>query len=82
MSSLEKDKTRILHILQAIEFIEEFVKNSNAKSFVKDHLVQSAVIRQCEIMGEAAGNISDTLKKKFPEIEWTEIKGLRNLLDS
>ncbi|HKR04729.1 MAG TPA: HepT-like ribonuclease domain-containing protein [Bacteroidia bacterium] len=80
MSSLERDKVRIQHVLQAIKYVEEFVKDSDVKSFIKDYLLQSAVIRQFEIIGEAANNISKETGNKFPEVAWGEIKGFRNLL--
>ena len=80
MSNKDKDEVRIKHILQAIKYIEEFVKDSQLKSFVKNYLLQSAVVRQFEIIGEAANNISNNLKEKFPEIKWAQIKRFRNLL--
>lgn len=80
MSVNERDKVRLHHILQAIEFAEEFVAKSDLKLFVKDYLLQSAVVRQFEIIGEAAGNISEELKARYPEVKWMEIKGFRNLL--
>ena len=42
--------------------------------------MQSACIRQLEIIGEAANYISDEAKNMFNDIEWREIVGLRNLL--
>ena len=80
MSEFEKDKVRLQHILQAISFIDEFVKGIELKSFISDHLVQSAVVRQFEIIGEATNNISESLKTKYPEVQWKEIKGFRNFL--
>ena len=80
MSTNDRDKIRVQHILQAIAYVEEFVKNNDAKSFVKNYLLQSAVVRQFEIIGEAIGNISDGVKSKYPEVEWMKIKGFRNLL--
>ena len=80
MSGADRDKTRIQHVLQAIAYVEEFVKDSTPKLFVSDYLLQPAVVRQFEIIGEAVGNISEEIKEKFPEIEWNEIKGFRNFL--
>jgi uncharacterized protein with HEPN domain len=80
MSVNERDTVRLQHILQAIEFVEEFIAKADLKLFIKDYLLQSAVVRQFEIIGEAAGNTSEELKSKYPEVKWNEIKGFRNLL--
>jgi len=80
MKKNEKDFVRIRHIEQAIQLIEEFVKGVPAGEFLKDLLRQSAVIRQLEIIGEAASNISEVIKKECPDIEWDKIKGFRNLV--
>ena len=80
MSTNDRDKIRVQHILQAISYVEEFVGKEDAKSFVKNYLIQSAVVRQFEIIGEAIGNISDDTRNKYPEVEWIKIKGFRNLL--
>jgi len=40
----------------------------------------SAVIREFEIIGEAAGKLSDALKYRYPEVNWKDIKDFRNIL--
>lgn len=39
-----------------------------------------AVVRNLEIIGEAARNLSDEIRQSFPEIEWKKIVGMRNIL--
>jgi uncharacterized protein with HEPN domain len=51
------------HILDAIERIEEYVLDMDEMTFLGSKLVQDAVIRNFEIIGEA----SDSIEKKFPE---------------
>ncbi len=43
-------------------------------------MVQDAVIKNFEILGEAAYHISDELKEKYDTIEWKKIEGLRHVL--
>lgn len=38
-----------------------------------------ACIKQLEIIGEASGHISDEMKMQFSEIEWSQIRGMRNI---
>ena len=43
-------------------------------------MVVDAVVRNFEIIGEAAKNIPDQIKEKYPEIPWKKMYGLRNLI--
>jgi uncharacterized protein with HEPN domain len=51
------------HILEAIERIEEYVSELDEMAFLENKLVQDAVIRNFEVIGEASNNI----EKRFPE---------------
>lgn len=53
----------LAHILEAIQRIEEYVSNIDEVAFLSNKLVQDAVIRNFEIIGEASNNI----EKHFPE---------------
>jgi uncharacterized protein with HEPN domain len=53
----------LTHILEAIERIEEYVLDLDEKHFLVNKLVQDAVIRNFEVIGEASNNI----EKRFPE---------------
>jgi uncharacterized protein with HEPN domain len=50
------------------------------KDFVGNHLIQDGVIRQLEIMGEAAKRLSNEIKDKYSEIPWRDITGMRDKL--
>lgn len=80
MKSDKTDLVRLKHILEAIELIEEFCHGLDYNKFQNDKMVQSAVIRQFEIIGEAAANISGELKSDHAQVEWRKIKGFRNVL--
>ena len=67
-------------ILDSRNAIQEFVKGLSFEEFCRDRKTCSAVIREFEIIGEAVGKISDTLKQKHPNIEWQDMKDFRNLL--
>lgn len=70
----------IKHIEDSIKDLESFVKEMSKKDFLKNKIIQSAVIRQIEVIGEATKNISDNFKKKYPKIEWKIISGMRDKL--
>jgi uncharacterized protein with HEPN domain len=67
-------------ILDAISQIQQYMVNCNQKAFTSDRKTQDAVVRNLEIIGEAARALPDDLKEAAPEIDWQKIVGLRNIL--
>lgn len=75
-----RDYLKVKDILKAIQLITAFVENQDFATFAKSDLLQSAVIRQFEIIGEAAGKISQIAQQTFSNVQWSSIKSFRNLL--
>jgi uncharacterized protein with HEPN domain len=67
-------------ILQAINRIEAYTKGVSYEAFHGNNLVQDAVVRNLEIIGEAVKHIPEGLQKQYPDIEWKKIAGLRDIL--
>lgn len=67
-------------ILAAISKIQEYTADLDYSAFIKDSKTQDAVVRNLEIIGEAAGRLPETVRLEAPEIEWRKIVGLRNIL--
>lgn len=65
-------------ILESIELIKEYTKEMNLDSFRNDRKTIDAVVRNLEIIGEAARNIPDEIKDRYQEIDWRGMIGLRN----
>ena len=77
----KKDDTIfIIHILDCIRNIEEYSKGLDEKSFLKNKIVQDAVLRNFEVIGEASKNISEEFKKLHQEIPWRKMAGMRDKL--
>lgn len=74
------DRLYLADILDAVNSIEDFVRDMDHNAFVGDRKTRSAVIRELEVIGEAAGRISNELKALHPDIDWRTIKDLRNIL--
>ncbi len=70
----------IKHILGAIEKIEKYTKNVTKAQFLEKSLIQDAVIRQIEIIGEASKLVSNKIKSKNTKIPWKDIAGMRDKL--
>jgi len=67
-------------ILEAIVQIRKYVSAMDYESFLQDRKTQDAVVRNLEIIGEAAGRIPENVRHTGNETEWRKIVGLRNLL--
>jgi uncharacterized protein with HEPN domain len=50
----------------------------NQDAFVKDEKTVDSVVRNLEIIGEAANRLPQTFKNQFPDMEWPKIIGLRH----
>ena len=68
------------HMLLALSRIEELLTRTDREEFDRDWVVQDALIRELEIIGEAAGRVSPELNRSHPEVPWKEIMGLRHKL--
>lgn len=75
-----RDEAFIEHIAEAIERIEKYTKDINYNKFEEDEIRQDAVIRQMEILGEAAKRVSEELKKKYTDVPWQDAAGMRDKL--
>lgn len=73
-------KVYLTDILEAIRKIEKYTGNLSFDDLANDELVQDAVVRNLEIIGEAVKNIPVEIRNKKPEIEWQKIAGLRDIL--
>ena len=67
-------------IKTAITSIDEFIEGLDFNQFKVDDKTSSAVIRKFEIIGEATKNIPEVIRKKYPEIPWKDIAGMRDKL--
>jgi uncharacterized protein with HEPN domain len=77
---MKSDLPYLKHMFDAITRIEKFRGGLKREEFMENEVVQSAVVRQLEIIGEAAKRISDKTKRSRPEIPWKRIAGMRDRL--
>jgi len=65
-------------IWEAIEKVERYVSGLRHDDFVTDEKTVDSVVRNLEIIGEAANRLPESFTSQHPEIEWRQIIGLRN----
>jgi uncharacterized protein with HEPN domain len=68
------------HILEAIEKIDRYTDDITVHEFVDNELIQDAVIRNFEIIGEASKNVSNEFREKYTSIPWKKMSGMRDIL--
>ena len=76
---MRDDKAYLLHIAECLARVEEYVAGGR-HSFMESTLVQDAVMRNLQILGESAGRLSEETKAGRPQVDWRGIVGLRNVL--
>ena len=67
-------------MLQAARRLQEFTVGVFFEAYLESVLLQSAVERQLEILGEAARRISEASRQEHPEIPWSSVIGQRNVI--
>jgi len=73
-------KTYIEDILTAIRKIEKYCSGITKQELIENEMVQDAVVRNLEVIGEAVKKIPDDFKSSYAEISWRKIAGLRDIL--
>lgn len=67
-------------ILESCNKIRRYTDGMSFDEFVSDLKTQDAVIRNFEIIGEAAKRLPENIKSRFEGIEWVKLIGFRNIL--
>jgi uncharacterized protein with HEPN domain len=65
-------------ILEAAAKIEHYTKNLSRDDFVSNSMVVDAVVRNLEIIGEAAKNVPAEVQNKLQNVPWKKLAGIRN----
>jgi uncharacterized protein with HEPN domain len=77
---MKSDRVYLSHVLQAIESILKYTEGMTYEDFNSNSLVQDAVIRNFEIIGEATKRVSFQLRNTYPNVPWSKMAGLRDKL--
>jgi uncharacterized protein with HEPN domain/predicted nucleotidyltransferase len=75
-----RNAAAILDIVQAINRIQRFTNSFDFEDYLDNDLVQNAVERNFEIIGEAVRRITPEFREAHPEVDWSGAVGLRNVI--
>lgn len=76
----DKNNFFLMHILDSCNNIIEFTSDIDIQIFIKTRVIQSAVIRELEIIGEATKNLPADIKNHSKDIPWKNLAGMRDKL--
>jgi uncharacterized protein with HEPN domain len=74
------DLPYLQHMLDAVDRLQRYVGDQSRDRFEGDEVLQDAVIRQLEILGEAASRVTPEFRDSVPEIPWSKVIGTRHRL--
>lgn len=76
----ETDIARLGHMLDAAKEITSFVKGRSKGDMERDRILTLALVKEIEIIGEAASKVSHEAREQIPNIEWIDVIAMRNRL--
>lgn len=79
MDPSDRDRAAFGHIVESVEAILEYAARGLDR-FLGDRMVQDAVVRRFEVVGEAAKRVSAKFRSSHPEVPWSELAGFRDYL--
>ena len=77
---MKDDSIYIDHIINSINRILDYISGKDREAFEADLVTQDAVVRQLEVIGEATKRVSKELRSKNPDIPWSDMAGMRDVL--
>jgi len=80
MRELIRDRERLEHILAAINRVARYTKDKTYNDLLADDMMYYAVVKNIEMMGEAANMLTPEFQESHPATPWKMVKGMRNYI--
>lgn len=76
---MRDDRQRLLDIVEAVERVERYTSRGRP-TFESDELIQTWILHHLQVIGEACRSLSPELVARHPEVQWSQVIGMRNIL--
>lgn len=80
MREVSRDKERLEHIISAIDRVFKYTKGKTYNDLITDDMMYYAVVKNIEIIGEAANMLTPKFIEKHPKTPWKMVRGMRNYI--
>jgi uncharacterized protein with HEPN domain len=80
MSEKRSPSLLLFDILQAIEKIETFCRDISFDQLMADERTKDAILRNIQVIGEASKNLPESLIARHPEVDWSGLAGVRDIV--
>ena len=80
MREKPRDNERLIHMIEAIDNVFEFIEDKSFEVYKENKVLRFAVIKNLEIIGEAAYLLTKEFRASHDSIEWNDIIGMRHIL--
>ncbi len=77
---MPRDRESLLDILDAARLACQYLADKGPAQWAEDIQCQDAVVRRLEIIGEAARRLSTEVRTQHPEVPWSVLVGMRNVM--
>jgi uncharacterized protein with HEPN domain len=67
-------------MIKACEKVGRYTAGLDRRAFFADERTVDAVVRNIQILGDAAKQIPDDVRQRMPEVEWRKVSGMRNVI--
>jgi uncharacterized protein with HEPN domain len=77
---MRREELYLRDIIEAAEFVAQFVTALDCSSFQQSEIIRSAVAHKLSIIGEAAAHVPEDVRSRHPEVPWPKIVAFRNVM--
>ena len=76
---MKGDAERLADILEGIDRVQKYAASGH-DAFSRDELIQTWIVHNIQIIGEAASRLSPEFRQQHSEVPWPQIAGMRNII--